>query len=157
MFFLFLNLVYLHSTPRSLYVFQLLELNNTFVFPDGNGFKTSTMRLGADVIVFSRATSARYFMLFLLLCWFLPHALFSLNLFTGCTHRIVFNCIWLYIFTCRKVQSNVHSFLKTLFILIWHFISVCPLVCMCVQVCILQLRGYLHYQSNQPYIERMRL
>lgn len=23
-------------------------------FPDGNGFKTSTMRLGADVIVFSR-------------------------------------------------------------------------------------------------------
>ena len=30
------------------------------VFPDGNGFKTSTMRLGADVIVFSRATSARY-------------------------------------------------------------------------------------------------
>jgi hypothetical protein len=68
---------------RSLYVFQLLELNSTFVCPDGNGFKTSTMRLGADVIVFSRATSARYFMLFLLLCWFLPHALFPLNLFMG--------------------------------------------------------------------------
>lgn len=31
------------------------------VFADGNGFKTSTMRLGADVIVFSRATTARYF------------------------------------------------------------------------------------------------
>lgn len=29
------------------------------MFSDGNGFKTSTMRLGADVIVFSRATRAR--------------------------------------------------------------------------------------------------
>jgi hypothetical protein len=64
----------------SFYVFQLLELNSKFVFPDGNGFKTSTMRLGVDVIVFSRTTSARYFMLFLLLCWFMPHALFPLNL-----------------------------------------------------------------------------
>jgi hypothetical protein len=65
MFFLFLNLVYLHSPQRSLYVFQLLELNSMFVFPDGNGFKTSTMRLGANVIIFSRATSSRYLMLFL--------------------------------------------------------------------------------------------
>ena len=31
------------------------------IFPDGNGFKTSTMRLGADVIVFSRASRTRYF------------------------------------------------------------------------------------------------
>lgn len=27
---------------------------NAFICTDGNGFKTSTMRLGADVIVFSR-------------------------------------------------------------------------------------------------------
>lgn len=27
---------------------------------DGNGFKTSTMRLGADAIVFSRACRGRY-------------------------------------------------------------------------------------------------
>lgn len=27
-----------------------------FDLPDGNGFKTSTMRLGADVIVFSRCS-----------------------------------------------------------------------------------------------------
>lgn len=32
-------------------------------FADGNGFKTSTMRLGADVIVFSRSTSAGYYIL----------------------------------------------------------------------------------------------
>lgn len=29
--------------------------------PDGNGFKTSTMRLGADVIVFSRANRSGYY------------------------------------------------------------------------------------------------
>ena len=28
--------------------------------PDGNGFKTSTMRLGADVIVFSRHVNNRF-------------------------------------------------------------------------------------------------
>ena len=31
------------------------------IFSDGNGFKTSTMRLGADVIVFSRASRNGYF------------------------------------------------------------------------------------------------
>jgi hypothetical protein len=33
-----------------------MPFNQTFVlyYSDGNGFKTSTMRLGADVIVFSR-------------------------------------------------------------------------------------------------------
>lgn len=35
-----------------------------YFFVDGNGFKTSTMRLGADVIVFSRATSAGYILSF---------------------------------------------------------------------------------------------
>jgi hypothetical protein len=30
------------------------------LWSDGNGFKTSTMRLGADVIVFSRCTKSRY-------------------------------------------------------------------------------------------------
>lgn len=38
------------------------------IFPDGNGFKTSTMRLGADVIVFSRASHAGYFFSFLFFC-----------------------------------------------------------------------------------------
>lgn len=32
----------------------LLDLLSKFYVSDGNGFKTSTMRLGADVIVFSR-------------------------------------------------------------------------------------------------------
>lgn len=36
------------------------------MFLDGNGFKTSTMRLGADVIVFSRATHERYCLLLFL-------------------------------------------------------------------------------------------
>lgn len=36
-------------------------MSKACVIPDGNGFKTSTMRLGADVIVFSRATRTRYF------------------------------------------------------------------------------------------------
>lgn len=33
---------------------------NVCIIPDGNGFKTSTMRLGADAIVFSRAIRAGY-------------------------------------------------------------------------------------------------
>lgn len=32
--------------------------------PDGNGFKTSTMRLGADVIVLSRANRKGYVFFF---------------------------------------------------------------------------------------------
>jgi len=36
----------------SLYVFQLLELNSAFVFPDGNGFKTSTMRLVQGILCY---------------------------------------------------------------------------------------------------------
>ena len=32
----------------------------TFSLSDGNGFKTSTMRLGADVIVFSRHRNRLY-------------------------------------------------------------------------------------------------
>ena len=36
---------------------------------DGNGFKTSTMRLGADAIVFSRATRSRYFsIIYIVVC-----------------------------------------------------------------------------------------
>ena len=31
-----------------------------YLVADGNGFKTSTMRLGADVIVFSRASQSGY-------------------------------------------------------------------------------------------------
>lgn len=45
-----------------------LTLSNvTSHFLDGNGFKTSTMRLGADAIVFSRAVNSRYiFILYIL-------------------------------------------------------------------------------------------
>lgn len=32
--------------------------------PDGNGFKTSTMRLGADAIVFTRAVRGGYFLFY---------------------------------------------------------------------------------------------
>jgi len=58
----------------------------------------------------------------------------------GCTQRIVFNCIWLYIFPCRKVQWNVHSLLKTSFYLDLTFYVCLPT---CVQVYICQLKGWM--------------
>lgn len=42
----------IHSTICSYYFLFIYRFICSF--PDGNGFKTSTMRLGADVIVFSR-------------------------------------------------------------------------------------------------------
>lgn len=36
-----------------------LSITRVFDLVDGNGFKTSTMRLGADAIVFSRAKKGR--------------------------------------------------------------------------------------------------
>lgn len=47
----------IHSTICSYYFLFIYWF--TCSFPDGNGFKTSTMRLGADVIVFSRRTTNR--------------------------------------------------------------------------------------------------
>jgi len=123
----------------SLYVFQLLELNSTFVFPDGNGFKTSTMWLGVDDIVLSRATSARYFYVIFTTMLVLASCFIFTKFVMGCTQRIVFNCIWLYIFPCRKVQWNVHSLLKTLFYLNLTFyvsLSTCVHVCASVYMSI---------------------
>jgi hypothetical protein len=43
-------------------VYLLLFL--TFLdYTDGNGFKTSTMRLGADAIVFTRAVRTRFYII----------------------------------------------------------------------------------------------
>ena len=44
----------LGSLITDLFCYLIQSANNCKSFPDGNGFKTSTMRLGADVIVFSR-------------------------------------------------------------------------------------------------------
>ena len=40
-------------------MFMFILKCELYAFSDGNGFKTSTMRLGADAIVFSRATRGR--------------------------------------------------------------------------------------------------
>lgn len=39
---------------------MLSDFWNIYSVSDGNGFKTSTMRLGADVIVFSRSNRSGY-------------------------------------------------------------------------------------------------
>lgn len=70
----FVSLVHFSSVPKlwpTWFVYILseniscfssaLDSQRVLIFPDGNGFKTSTMRLGADVVVFSRATHGRYY------------------------------------------------------------------------------------------------
>lgn len=73
-----------------------VNLDRASMFSDGNGFKTSTMRLGADVIVFSRATDARY-CLFLFLC----NMFFSLDV----DYRFAENFSVALLFTVCRISS----------------------------------------------------
>ncbi len=144
------NLVLLVFNFKIFVCFSYFEPKGMCVFPDGNGFKTSTMRLGADVIVFSRATSARY-LIFSPLYWFLHYALYSLNLVTGCMLGIVFNYIWLYVvvnyFTLPEGSVKCSFFLNTLFILTWHIY-----VCLCMFMWVIEKISAL---SIQPCIGRL--
>ena len=45
------------SSPETMHCLTFWHLS---LWLDGNGFKTSTMRLGADAIVFTRCTKSRY-------------------------------------------------------------------------------------------------
>ena len=71
----------------------------TWSFSDGNGFKTSSMRLGADVVVFSRSMVDRF------LCFLCLRVIFSISLhghssFVGLFVQKISRTLFVYMYIC---------------------------------------------------------